>query len=147
MFPQPNGLSLKRIFLCALVLAFVARSKAQTVTNVIDRFDPSAIGANTYSTGKITNIWKTCFGSAFQSVSWEAAMDANTVVSHPTNLDFTVSGGTLTLNWPVSHLGWTLHKNSVNLASPQFWFAYPGSMALTNVIVPIDPTQANVSTG
>lgn len=64
MFPQPNGLSLKRIFLCALVLAFVARSKAQTVTNVIDRFDPSAIGANTYSTGTITNVWENWFGGA-----------------------------------------------------------------------------------
>jgi hypothetical protein len=55
MFSQPDCLNLKRIFLCALVLAFVARFKAQTVTNVIDCFDPSGIGANTYSTGKITN--------------------------------------------------------------------------------------------
>ena len=62
----------------------------------------------------------------------------------PTNLSFSVSGGMLALSWPASHLGWTLQTNSVNLANTNFWFAYPGSTALTNVVFPIDPTKANI---
>ena len=65
-----------RVFFC-----MCRQFRAQTVTNFIDSFDPSGIGANTYSTGKITNIWKNWFGRAFQSVSWDAAMDANTNAS------------------------------------------------------------------
>ncbi|MEI6076905.1 MAG: hypothetical protein WCS94_15100 [Verrucomicrobiota bacterium] len=52
MFSQPDNLSLKRIVLCALVLAFVASYTAQTVTNVIDRFDPAGIGANNFFHGQ-----------------------------------------------------------------------------------------------
>jgi len=31
-----------------------------------------------------------------------------TPAQYPTNLTFTANGGTLTLNWPATHLGWTL---------------------------------------
>ncbi|MEI6076904.1 MAG: hypothetical protein WCS94_15095 [Verrucomicrobiota bacterium] len=71
-------------------------------------------------------------------------MDANTNVSYRSNLAFSVSGGTLNLNWSASHLGWTLQTNSMNLASPYSWFDHPGSTTLTNVSFVIDPTKAHV---
>ena len=71
---------LKKFFNLALLL-FPLAAGAQTVTNVIDRFDPAGIGANNYSTGQITNLWSNWFGSAFQSLAWDAAMDADTNAS------------------------------------------------------------------
>jgi hypothetical protein len=55
-----------------------------------------------------------------------------------------VSGSALSLSWPADHLGWRLLTNSVNLANPSDWFAYPGSASLTNVVITIDPTKGNV---
>lgn len=46
---------------------------AQLVTNVVDRFD-----TNSYPNGTITNEWSNWFGGAFQSLSLDAATDANT---------------------------------------------------------------------
>jgi autotransporter-associated beta strand protein len=57
---------------------------------------------------------------------------------------FSVSGSALSLSWPADHLGWRLLTNSVNLANPSDWFAYPGSASLTNVVITIDPTKGNV---
>jgi autotransporter-associated beta strand protein len=50
---------------------------------------------------------------------------------------------TLSLAWP-TNLGWTLQTNSVGLTAANQWFAYPGSAALTNVNIPINPGQTNV---
>jgi glucuronoarabinoxylan endo-1,4-beta-xylanase len=67
---------IRLLIFCGVFVAF--STGAQTVTNVIDRFDPSGIGTNNYASGQITNIWGNWFGDAFQSVSWDAATDANT---------------------------------------------------------------------
>jgi glucuronoarabinoxylan endo-1,4-beta-xylanase len=48
----------------------------QTITNVIDGFDPAGVKGNSYSAGQITNIWMNWFGSAFQGLSWDSTSDA-----------------------------------------------------------------------
>ena len=53
-------------------------AEGQTVTNVIDRFDPTGIGTNAYSSGGINRLWSYWFGNSFQSLSWDATSDANT---------------------------------------------------------------------
>ena len=58
-------------------------------------------------------------------------------------LQVSVSGSSLTLGWP-TNLGWTLQTNSVGLASAGQWFPYPGSAALTNVNLTINPANSNV---
>jgi hypothetical protein len=64
--------------------------------------------------------------------------------STPTNLTATVSGGQLTLSWPLSYTGWLLQSNSISLAVATNWFTVPGS-ANTNVVkVTIDNTKTNV---
>jgi autotransporter-associated beta strand protein len=64
--------------------------------------------------------------------------------STPTNITFTVSGSTLTLNWPSDYLGWTAQSNSVNVADTNFWFDIPGSSAATSLNITIDPGTPKV---
>jgi|GEM_PF-477343 len=75
-----------------LSLLFAAGAlNAQTVTNVIDTFNPSA-----YPNGTVSNKWSNWFGGAFQSLSLDPASDANgnpnsgslkIVANFPTNTD------------------------------------------------------------
>ncbi len=71
------------------LLVFSGSVRAQLVTNVIDRFD-----TNSYPNNSITNEWSNWFGGAFQSLSLDAAMDANT--------NATSGSLKITANFPVS---------------------------------------------
>jgi len=66
------------------------------------------------------------------------------VNTHPTNITFGVSGGTLNLSWPPDHKGWTLQTNAIAITATNAWFAYPGSNTNTNVAVTINPSKTNV---
>jgi len=67
---------------------------------------------------------------------------------NPTNITSSVSGSTLTLAWPASHLGWTLqtqtNTRSVGITMPtNTWFDVSGSAATNQVDITInkdDPT-------
>ena len=91
--PSSQPMMIRRYFiLCGALIGFGAG--AQTVTNVIDRFDPAGIGANTYASGKITNVWANWFGSAFQSLSWDTSFALN----HPNSgVTITPNGGTFNI--------------------------------------------------
>jgi hypothetical protein len=67
-----------------------------------------------------------------------------TPATNSVNIIYSVSGKTLNLYWPADHLGWTLQTNSVNVANDNYWFPYPGSAALTNVTITINPAITNV---
>ena len=69
---------LKNTLVVLMVAAFSSASPAQMMTNLIDQFDPSGIGGNSYSGGQIGNVWGNWFGDAFQSLVWDSASDANT---------------------------------------------------------------------
>jgi len=75
-------------------------------------------------------------------------MVASSVSLSRTNITFSVGGSgggkTLNLSWPADHLGWTLQTNSLGLANSNNWFPYPGSISLTNVVIPIDPKQPEI---
>lgn len=62
----------------ALLLAISIRVPvlAQTVY-VIDQFDPSGVGTNSYANGYIGNVWVNWFGGAFQSLTWDSTSDAS----------------------------------------------------------------------
>jgi glucuronoarabinoxylan endo-1,4-beta-xylanase len=64
-------------FVSFLAFAGGLCGRAQTVF-VVDTFDPAGVGGNSYSGGQIGNIWGNWFGSAFQSLAWDAASDAAT---------------------------------------------------------------------
>ena len=57
-------------------ISFGAPAPAQTVY-VVDAFNPSGIGTNSYLNGQITNVWGNWFGGAFQSLAWDFTSDAS----------------------------------------------------------------------
>jgi len=68
----------KAFAVCVLAfLALATSGLSQTITYVVDSFDPAGTGSYAYSTGQITNVWSNWFGDAFRSVSWDPASDAN----------------------------------------------------------------------
>jgi hypothetical protein len=68
----------------------------------------------------------------------------STTATYPTNLNITMSEGTLALTWPVSHLGWIAQSNSVGLSSLSNWFDIPGTSSGTNLNITPSLTQTSV---
>jgi len=68
--------------------------------------------------------------------------------TNPTNITATVvgGGGTLQLEWPADHVGWTLQAqtNSINVGISTNWFTVPFSAGTNQVFTPIDPTKGSV---
>jgi hypothetical protein len=68
------------------------------------------------------------------------------------NFAFTVTGGggggggseTLNFTWAPDHLGWQLYTNSVGLTASGSWFPVPGSAAVTNESIAVNPSKTNV---
>ena len=61
-----------------------------------------------------------------------------------TNITFNVSGSSLSLTWPGSHLGWYAQSNAVDLALTNYWFVVPGSTNTNRVIITINPSLTSV---
>ena len=69
---------------------------------------------------------------------------ASPVNTAPTNLTWSASAGSLTLSWPLDHLGWRLLAQTNNLQSgvsrnPLDWAMVPGSDQTNLVSVPLSP--------
>jgi hypothetical protein len=63
-----------------------------------------------------------------------------------TNITAVVAGNTLNLSWPPDHLGWLLQvqTNALTIGLSTNWVTIPGSDALTNLAVPLDPANGTV---
>lgn len=57
---------------------------------------------------------------------------------NPTNITFSVSGGTLMLSWPADHIGWTLQMQTNGLTSTN-WLDVPGSSSFSTTNIVINP--------
>jgi autotransporter-associated beta strand protein len=69
------------------------------------------------------------------------------VALNPTNIMFSVSGGTLTLSWPADHLGWHLQMQTNTLAvglQSTGWVVIPGTDLVTQTNFPISSTNPAV---
>jgi hypothetical protein len=64
------------------------------------------------------------------------------IATNPTNLSFSVSGSTLTLTWPVDHLGWLLQAQTNNFGTN--WVTLSGTGTTNLVLIPINPTNGSV---
>ena len=64
---------------------------------------------------------------------------AAVTATYPTNLNFSVVGGTLSLAWPASHLGWILQSqtNALSAGLRSNWVDISGSGSVTSVSLPI----------
>ena len=69
-----------------------------------------------------------------------------TVATNPTNISFTVSGGSLTLLWPADHTGWRLQfqTNSLTVGLVINWVDVPDSNLTNSVALPVDATMDSV---
>jgi autotransporter-associated beta strand protein len=57
----------------------------------------------------------------------------------PTNICFALSGNTLVLSWPDSHLGWMAQSNALDLVVSNHWFDIPGSQLTSNLNILLQP--------
>jgi 4-phytase/acid phosphatase len=65
-----------------------------------------------------------------------------TAANNPTNIIASSSGKTLTISWPVDHLGWNLQAQTNGLSDGQ-WVDLPDTGDINSVAIPI--TQANLA--
>jgi len=63
--------------------------------------------------------------------------------ANPTNITASVSGKTLTIAWPIDHLGWILQAQTNGMSADQ-WFDLPDSGNVNSVAIPIDPANRAV---
>lgn len=91
---------------------------------------------NTYFTAIINSQTNTLYLINFTNLP--------TVATYPTNISYTViNGGTeLSLNWPATHLGWTLQAqtNTLNVGlTTNGWVDVPGTASVITTNLPIVP--------
>ncbi len=87
-----------------------------------------------------------------QTVTWDItrlAVDGTVKVTSaaaaPVTITPVVSGGSLTLSWPVGQTGWTLQQqiNPPGVGIGTNWVTVPGSAATNQMTFPIDPTKGS----
>jgi len=68
------------------------------------------------------------------------------VASYSTNVSFSVSGSTMTISWPTTHLGWILQAQTNGLSSGlgNTWFDVAGSASVTTVNIGINANSPSV---
>jgi hypothetical protein len=59
----------------------------------------------------------------------------------PTSISYSVSGGSLTINWPANYLGWVLQSqtNGLDVGLGTNWVDVAGSAAVTSTNLPVNP--------
>lgn len=59
----------------------------------------------------------------------------------PTNIALNLSGGQVTISWPLTHIGWQLQKqtNSVLVGYSTNWFNVPGTLTTNIFLEAVDP--------
>ena len=81
--------------------------------------------------------------------SIQALSVISTIVNYSTNITASVSGSTLTIGWPTTHLGWILQAQtnglSIGITTPiNAWFDVAGSSGLTSTNFSINPANPTV---
>ena len=68
------------------------------------------------------------------------------IATNPTNITSSVSGNTLSLSWPASHLGWVLQQqvNSLNIGISTNWADIAGTASITATNIAINPASPTV---
>jgi len=71
---------------------------------------------------------------------------ASSIAGYPTNITATVSGNTLTVAWPSTHLGWELmvQTNSIQTGIANNWVTNYGTASVTSTNLPIDSKNGAV---
>jgi len=92
--PAPGIGRAVRIALAGLCL-FATAGRAQSISYVVDQFNPGGADGFSYSAGQIGSVWFNWFGTGFQSLAWDSTSDASNNPdsgSLKINADFTTAG-------------------------------------------------------
>jgi autotransporter-associated beta strand protein len=70
----------------------------------------------------------------------------NIIATYPTNISASVSGSTLTVSWPLTHLSWSLQAqtNSLSVGVANNWVTIPGTASVTSTNLAINPANPAV---
>jgi fibronectin-binding autotransporter adhesin len=70
----------------------------------------------------------------------------SSIATNPTNITFSVSGGTLTLSWPSDHTGWRLQSqtNSIGAGLSSNWVDVGGANTTNQITFQINPANGTV---
>ena len=113
----------------------------------------NSLSAGTYSYATLAASYPTNFPATWTPLNGALSATSpaggitvlgSTIASYSTNILFTVSGNTLAMTWPATHLGWIAQSNSVSLANTNFWFDITGSQSGTSLNVTMNPGLTNV---
>jgi autotransporter-associated beta strand protein len=71
---------------------------------------------------------------------------APSIANYPTNISYSLSGGTLNISWPGTHLGWILQSqtNALGVGLTTNWHDVSGTAGVTNQSASLDPANPTV---
>jgi autotransporter-associated beta strand protein len=71
---------------------------------------------------------------------------AAVMATNPTNINFSLSGNTLTLSWPLDHTGWKLQvqTNAITVGIATNWTTVPSSENSNQYVTPINRANGSV---
>ncbi len=75
-FPSKASLLARGLPILLAVIGCGVPVRGQVIY-VVDQFDPSGTGGNSYTGGRIGVVWTNWFGGAFSNLVWDSASDAN----------------------------------------------------------------------
>jgi hypothetical protein len=84
-------------------------------------------------------VWNTSSLATSGTLSVVSSVTVNTT---PTNINFGISNGNLTLAWPADHTGWRLQAQTNGLGTN--WFDVLGATATNEIVVPVNGTNGSV---
>jgi autotransporter-associated beta strand protein len=123
------------------------------VTNLSGTLDTNST-FTLFSASTHVGNFSTISGSPGNGLAWSFTNGVLSVIeqsyaTYPTNITASVSGGTLTLTWPTTHLGWILQSQTnaltVGLTTPtNTWFDVAGSSASNTNIITINAANPTV---
>ena len=108
---------------------------------IVDQFNPSGTGGNSYSGGQIGNVWQNWFGASWVANVWDSSMDAIGVSANNKNFDGTTNA-TITLYDTLVNaaLSGVLSgdQTNVSLATNGYTASFAGASPGTNLAVTVN---------
>jgi fibronectin-binding autotransporter adhesin len=109
------------------------------VTNTINSLTLGGVG-------QTPGVYNAVNGAPFLTGMGSLLVTALPVASYPANITWSVSGSTLSLSWPATHLGWVLQgqTNSLSTGITAVWTDVPGTSAVSSTNLPINLANPTV---
>jgi len=78
-------------------------------------------------------------------LAFDGSIEVVTPISTtPTNITYSISGGMLTLSWPLDYTTWLLQSNGVSIANSGAWVTIPNSGNTNQFTFPVNASLPNV---